>query len=155
MATYTKSAGGQGAWLDKKLLSNGQQAKLVTECEPVERDYEGKPQTQHIAKIKVKDVTDSPVNVALNATTRNGLIDAFGEDSKSWIGQLLTVEVEKSTNGGKRTITLYLIPEGFELGEDESGYVVIRKIGSAKVSIDAASLINEPVDELDPESIPF
>lgn len=119
-----------GAFIDKKSLVNGQKAKLVSECVPVERDFEGKPQTQHIAKVQI-DGEAEPKNAALNIPTRNGLIEAFGEDSKDWMGHALTIYTEKTTIGGKRVIVLYLLPEGFEVGEDEGGYVVVKRIGGA------------------------
>jgi hypothetical protein len=146
---YTKTTA-TGAFLDKKTLVNGQKAKLVSECVPVERDFEGKPQTQHIAKVQVEGVSESK-NTALNIPTRNGLIEAFGEDSKEWMGHPLTVYTEKTTIGGKRVIVLYLLPEGFEVGEDEGGYVVVKRIGTAK-SVEG----NDPLEsEFDPAQIPF
>ncbi len=29
--------------------------------------------------------------------------------------------------GGKRVTALYLVPEGFEVGEDDGGYMVVQK----------------------------
>lgn len=148
---YTKQTGVGGAFVDKKELVNGQKVKLVSECAPVERDYQGKVSTQHIAKMKIQG-QEEVKNVALNTPTRNGLIDAFGEDSKTWINQVLTVYTEKTTIGGKRVIVLYLLPEGFEVAEDEGGYVVVQRIGS---KTEAKVADTDEDDSIDPSSIPF
>lgn len=154
---YNKVSGGQGAFLDKKTLVNGQKAKIVSECMPVERDYEGKPQTQHIAKVQVQGDASGPKNVSLNNATRNGLIDAYGADSKEWMGHTLTIYTEKSTIGGKRVIILYLLPEGYDVSEDEGGYLVIQKVGK-DVKKAAPEIVKEdPLEQefINPEDIPF
>lgn len=155
MAIYSKVTGTQGAFLDKKALVNGQKAKLVSECVPTERDYEGKPQTQHIAKLQVQGDVAGPKNVSLNNATRNGLIDAFGNDSKNWMGHVLTVHAEKTSIGGKRVIVLYLLPDGYEVGEDEGGYIVITKKGASKIEAATEPAIEYPEEDINPEDIPF
>lgn len=152
MARYTKQTTTGGAFIDKKTLVNGVKAKLVSECLPVERDFEGKPQTQHIAKMRVQGDEESK-NVSLNLATRNGLIDAFGEDSKDWINKILTIYTEKTSIGGKRVTILYLLPEGFEVTEDEGGYIVIKKKGSKTESpIDTVEYHSE---DINPDDIPL
>lgn len=121
---YKKKTGGGGAWVDKASLKSGQKAKIVSETEP----QEGQWGTQDVCKVRFQGQDDS-VNVNLNQATINALVEAFGEDSKEWIGKTLTVQVENSVISGKRVKILYLIPEGFEVGEDAGGYLVIKKSG--------------------------
>jgi hypothetical protein len=81
------------------------------------------------------------VNIALNRATIYGLIDAFGSDSKEWIGKTLTAQTEKMIVAGRNVRALYLIPENFELTEDSAGYNVITKVGGAdEDSIDASQI---------------
>lgn len=130
MAIYKKKTGTGGKWVDKSELKNGQRAKIVSETEPIEGQYG----TQDVAKVRFEGQNDS-VNVNLNGATTNALIDAFGEDSKEWIGKVLKVQLEKMVVSGKRVTALYLIPEGYSLGEDSGGYLVISK-GDKTVQVD-------------------
>lgn len=115
-----------GAWLDKSTLESGTKLTLVTEA----IEQEGQNGTQIVAKAKVEGQSESR-NVAINNPSKNALIDAFGPDSINWVDKPLSTHVEKTVVGGKRGYALYLIPEGFELGEDSEGYVVISKAGDA------------------------
>ena len=143
---YKKKTGGGGKWVDKSELTNGQKAKIVTETETVEGQYG----SQDACKVRFQGAEES-VNVNLNQGTINGLIDAFGDDSKDWINKVLTVQMEKMVIGGKRVTALYLIPEGYVLGEDENGYIEIQK-GGAKV---VKEVTVDADDDINPEDIPF
>ena len=138
---YEKSV--QGSWVKSDDVKSGTKAKLISETAPKQgkfTDDEGKPKMQDVAKIRFEGV-EEPLNIALNRATIYGLIDAFGSDSKEWIGKTLTTQTEKMIVAGRNVRALYLIPEGFELTEDSGGYNVITKIGD--------------VDDITPEQIPF
>lgn len=122
---YQRTNGTQGAWVKASEVVSGTKAKIVSETAPVDGNFG----TQDVAKVRFQGAQEA-VNVGLNRTTINGLIDAFGDDSKSWINQILTAQTEKQTIAGKRVTVLYLVPEGFEVGEDEGGYVKIMKTGT-------------------------
>lgn len=119
-----------GGWVDKSQLKNGQRAKIVSEAQPVPSSFtdpKGNPTTQDVARVQFEGQKES-VNCNLNKPTVQALIQAFGEDSKDWMGHYLTVEVEKVRVAGKAVTALYLIPEGFHKTDDEAGYaVVVRK----------------------------
>lgn len=151
-----RSGGAGGAWLKKDELRNGDIIKLVSEASEIE----GQNGPQLVAKCRVKGATGDAVNLALNSATRNGLIDAYGDDSKNWVDKMLTVEVEKVLIAGKRGTSLYLVPEGFSIETDAGGYVVITRDGgepetkSAGEDTRKAPMV-EPTDEINPEDIPF
>lgn len=151
---YQKQVSVQGAWVKASELTDGTKAKLVSETEPSEGEY-GKQDT---AKIRIEGDTETK-NVRINKTTLNGLIDAFGDDSKDWINKELTVKTEKALVGSKRVTILYLIAENFELGEDKGGYLVIRNMDKSKVVKDMGDDIPvvEPKegDDVDVKDIPF
>ena len=141
MAQYKKSQGVGGEWAKAESLQNGLKAKLVSETVPMESQYG----TQDVAKIRFQGHENS-LNVRLNKPTVNGLVDAFGEESKDWIGKVLTVQTEKMVVSGRRVTVLYLIPEGYELTEDEGGYLVIKKMGTKEADAEVV-----PVDDGGPE----
>src|SRR3990167_4813946 len=146
---YTKAVSGQ--WVKSDDVKSGTKAKLLSETQPKTSkftDDEGKPKMQDVSKIRFEGV-EEPLNIALNRATIYGLIDAFGSDSKEWVGKTLIAQVEKMIVGGRNVKALYLIPDGFELGEDAGGYTVITEIGGADDTVDAVD------DYIDPASIPF
>lgn len=145
MAKFSKS---NGAWLDKSTLRNGDIVKIVTEAAEQDNNQGGK---QIVAKVRVKGGDPEPKNISINAATKNALIDAFGDESQTWMDKLLTVHTEKTMIAGKRGIALYLLPEGYEIGEDASGYVVVIPQGIA-VKLEA---IQRESDEDVADSIPF
>ena len=150
MAKYSKQNFVGGAWIKKGEVVSGTKAKLVSETEPQPSNFKnpkGEVQMQDVAKIRLEGGTDA-LNIALNRATIYGLVDAFGEDSKEWIGKPLTVITEKSSYGGKRGYSIYLLAEGYELKEDENGYLVI--INPLKESVPVIS-----DDEINTEDIPF
>jgi hypothetical protein len=152
MAKYSKQNFIGGAWIKKGEVISGTKAKLVSETEPqpsnFKNDKTGETQMQDVAKIRLEGGTEA-VNIALNRATISGLVDAFGEDSKNWIGKPLTVITEKSSYGGKRGYSIYLLAEGYEMNEDENHYLII--VNPNKESVQVA-----PDDgSVDTSEIPF
>lgn len=138
---YTKSSGTFGKWARASEIVSGTKVKLTTETAPQASEFG----TQDVAKARFQG-TQEDVNVRLNKTTVNGLIDAFGDDSKDWIGKVLTAQTEKALVGGKRVAILYLVPEGYELKDTSDGFVTIGKIGGEET----------PKEEvINAEDIPF
>ena len=145
-----KSSGVGGSWLDKKNVKTGDYAKLKSEAEWVD----GQNGKQLIAKIRIKG-TQVDVNLAINSPSKDALIDAYGSDSKEWIDKLLTVQVEPGIFAGKRGIMLNLIPEGYVVGEDAAGYIIIRpKVEAPKVVKDVLSA-KEIEEGIDVSDLPF
>lgn len=147
---YTKKTGSSGAWLDKDTTENGTLVKIVADTEPKEGEYG----TQNVTKVRVKGAEQS-VNANLNQCTLNGLIDAFGDDSKDWIGKVLTFQKEKMNVGGRRVTAMYLVPDGYVLSEDEQGYLVISKKEENSPMKKEAEAIEYPEEDINPEDIPF
>lgn len=141
MAKYTKTIG--GAWAKGSEITSGTKAKIVSETVHSEsqfKDKTGNPKMQDVAKVRFEGKEEA-MNMNLNRATIYGLIDAFGEESKEWIGKPLTAHTEKVVVGGKRVTAVYLIPDGFEVRENSDGYIEIVKKGSAgndPAAIDAA-----------------
>lgn len=146
----TKSSGVGGSWVDKKTLRNGDLIKIITEATELPSQQGG---TQLVAKVRIKGSPDGAQNLAINSPTKNALIEAFGDDTADWVDKVLTVHVEKTIIAGKRGIALYLVPEGFEVTEDENNYVVIAPAGSREPVSGRATDAEE--SEINPDDIPF
>lgn len=133
MAKYQKASTVVGAWLKGADVVSGTKCKLVSETEPQPSQFTdpktGQIKMQNVAKIRFEGGSDA-FNISLNRATINGLVDAFGEDSVAWQGNALTAQTEKVMVSGKRVTAVYLIPNGYEMKEDDAGYVVINKVGS-------------------------
>jgi hypothetical protein len=137
----------------------GKKVKLVNECVLVESRFkaeDGSPKQENQVKLRVQGV-DGVMNARLNWTTVYALIEAFGRESKLWIGHTLTAKVKDATTGQ----SLYLIPEGFELVRDpETKRWTIRKIADVvpepePVNDPAEPEIKYPEEDIDPADIPW
>ena len=137
MAKYQKNTTVGGAWAKASELGDVKRAKIVSETAPQSSTFlnkDGSTKTQDVCKVQFEGLQEA-LNVSLNRATINGLVDAFGEDSKLWQGQHLKVETEKMRVAGKAVTALYLIPEGYNRVDDENGYAVITKEGEELPSI--------------------
>lgn len=157
MAEYKKQQGVQGVWAKAADIVSGTRLRLTTECVPVESTYQGTPTTQNVAKARFEgDVEDKNVNI--NRPSINGLIDAFGPNSNDWIGKVLTAHTEKMVIAGKRVTAMYLVAEGYEVGEDKGGYLIVTRASRSVSPGSVADMSFDSVeddDPLSPQNIPF
>lgn len=129
MTKYTKQTQVFGKWVKASELVSGKRATIISETIPEESQFQNKDgsfKKQDVAKIKFEGLPES-LKVALNRATINGLVDAFGEDSKDWINKVLIIETEKMRVAGKAVVALYLIPKNYKKIDDENGYALIVK----------------------------
>jgi hypothetical protein len=157
---YNKSQSGK--WVNADEVVNGSKAKIITECVKQEskvKDPEGNAKTENIAKVRFQGAAEA-VNMRLNWTTIYGLIDAFGKDSKAWIGNVLTAITKEAMVGDTMRTIVYLVPEGFELVKNEEKKLEVRRIGETK--IERPSVIGKseeereyPSEDINPDDIPW
>lgn len=57
-------------------------------------------------------------NLALNQTSQNNLVDAFGEDTEKWVGKRVKVFVIKQRVGDGLKNVVYLAGEGYTMTDD-------------------------------------
>lgn len=127
MAIYQKHVSIGGKWVKATDIAPGTKAKLVSETVNQPSSFtkpDGTIRTQDVAKISIQG-NPEPMNISINRASINALVEAFGEDSKSWIGKVLTLDTEKQKVAGKTVLSLYLVPEGYEKTDDENGYTVV------------------------------
>lgn len=141
-----RSSNSGGAWLNKETIQNGDQLKIVTEAQLVE----GQNGAQLVAKVRERGGSDS-VNVSINNTTKNALIEAYGDDTKDWVNKIVTAAKERAVIAGKRSTILYLIPEDYELQEGADGFMTITRsaVQVAPTSVKARRTKKEEVIEED------
>lgn len=152
-----------GAWLEVNDELDGKKLKFVTECVQVTsvkfKNPDGTPQMGNLVKVRVQGAAES-VNMRPNWTSIGAMRDAFGTESKDWIGKIVTVRVKDATTGQ----SAYLIPDGFELYRNEEKRWAIRKIGSEEAQAPAQAGaqgdpqdqgIQYPQEDINPEDIPF
>lgn len=152
MALYKKETFIGGAWVRGSEIVSGTKCKLVAETEPQPSQFknkDGSVKMRDVSKVKFDGLNDT-LNINLNRATINGLVDAFGEDSKNWMNKSLTAITEKVMVGGKRVVAVYLLAEGYEMQDDENGYVKI--VNPKKESVQVAP---EDNGEVRTEDIPF
>jgi hypothetical protein len=150
MAIYKKSVSVSGNWAKASEIINGTRAKIKTATEPIPSQFkndDGSPKIQNVTKVMFQGNIES-VNVSLNRATLDGLVEAFGEDSTAWIDKMLTAQTERMIVGGKRVTALYLVAEGFEVGEDDGGYMIVRQIP-------VSTGVYTGTPEISPDDIPF
>jgi hypothetical protein len=147
-----------GSWLDKKLLSNGDMLRIVSEAK-IETGQNG---DQLVAKVRVKGKVTEAANFAINKPSRKAIVEAYGDDTMAWVDKVFTVNIEKTMVAGKRGIAAYLVPPGYELAEDSGGFLVVQKIGSAPSAVseddfaDIQTIQTGDVEgQINPEDLPF
>lgn len=142
---YSKTV---GSWLDADTIEDGTKAKIVSECIRQDSQFKdektGKQKTENVAKVQFQGKSEAS-NMRLNWTTIFGLIEAFGEDSKNWMGHTLTARVKEGVVGDKVRTIIYLIPDGFELVKNAEKKLEIRRVDKTAY----------PEETISPEDIPF
>lgn len=87
-------------------------------------EIEGKYGMQLVFRVKYPN--DGEGNLAFNATSRNKLIDAYGDETKKWIGQKVKVWVVKSMIQGKLVNVVYLTSPDQSLEDSADGLDTIN-----------------------------
>lgn len=117
---FTKPNQNAGPWVKAEEVTNGTEAKLVSEAV----EAEGQFGTKIEAKIRIEGDNETK-NVNINKPSLSALITAFGDDSKDWINKPLTLHTKEMFVSGREVTALYLVPQGYTLTKDENKYLVI------------------------------
>ena len=128
---YQKRSVMRGTWMKGSILEIGDKVNIISETKPITgrfRDENGDRKMQDVCKITVND-NEEEFLFSLNPQTVEGLIDAYGDDSRDWMNQELVVHKEKTTVAGKRVWVVYLLPDGYEVTEDSEQYLHVTAKG--------------------------
>lgn len=143
----------QGAWVKGEELKTGDRIELVGECTLQEgqfKDKEGNPKKQNVAKVRVNSENETK-NININWTSINGLIAAYGNESKDWIGKPITADVREQMVGDKLLDVIYLIPEGFEMRKNADKKLEIVKVNHENEGSGYPTPEEEGIDVNDPK----
>lgn len=140
-AIYTKQVS-VGSFLEKgNDIKDGDIVEIASEGKAVE----GKFGMQNLFLVKTSVGKEG--NVAFNQTTINACIDAFGADSKNWIGKSVKTWAILSNVQGKMIKVYYFTHPGAIL--DEEGGFTLPQGQSYSQPMSATN------DEIKTEDIPF
>lgn len=145
---YQKQNMVSGNWIKGSDLTGITRAKIVSETTPQPSQFlnkDGSPKTQDVCKVRFEGKNEA-YNLSINRATINGLIDAFGEDSKEWVNKVLGVETEKVRVAGAARTVVYLLAEGYEKIDNEQGFAEIRKKGGAPSNADIPVIEEEGIN---------
>lgn len=132
MSLYQKKISvGQFAKKDED-YKNGDIVTIVNEGKKIE----GKFGEQDVFMVKL--VSGNEKNITFNQTTINNLVEAFGQDSKNWVGKEVKIWLIIQNVQGKRVKVTYLASPSWIMNE-----------GEGELFYDPAK------DEPEPEDIPF
>lgn len=103
---------------------------------------EGEFGTQDVFKVRVP--SGDELSLSFNKTSINNMIDAYGDESKNWIGKEVKVwRILQNVQGKMRKVT-YLSHQAAEI-DDEGVFFIPGKQAAAAVDVDAT----EPPDDFD------
>jgi len=97
-------------------FKNGDTLQVANEGKKVEGQFG----TQDVFLVKLPSGEEK--NVSFNQTTMNGFIDAYGEESKLWIGKDIKAHIIKQNVSGKFIDVAYFSHPDAEL--TESGFLM-------------------------------
>lgn len=99
--------------------------------------------------------------LTLNQTSVNNLVDAFGEDSESWVGKKSVCFLVNVMVGGKMVKAIYLAAEGWDMLDDGSfakrnNTASVQQQGNQPAKEQPEGVqTNKDVEEIKIEDIPF
>ena len=132
---YTKKISSGRFFKKGEDIKDGDTATIANEG----KQEEGQFGTQNLFLIKLPNEEEG--QVSFNQTSLNNLIDAYGDDSKNWIGKEVKVFMIKMSVSGKiRSVYFFLHPAS--VLDDETGEF---SIGDKKD--DGIPVINTDIDE--------
>lgn len=108
-----------GAFLKKGVdVKDGDLVTITNEGKQIEGQFG----TQDVFMVKLQDGSKEG-NLALNTTSINNLIDAFGTESRNWVGKQVKIWIIRSNVGGKIMPVLYVSHPNADL--DDNGQFVL------------------------------
>jgi len=85
-----------------------------------EGEYRKLPQdpNREVLTFKVKIPSGETKRLSMNATSQKELLQAWGDDSKAWVGKKVRVEIVRQRVFDKTKDIIFLHPEGFSIPEE-------------------------------------
>ena len=102
-----------GKWI-KPGVDLGDQATVTILNEGIVQDGEYGPQTV----FDVRTIKNAEFIISFNQSSLNNLIDAFGDDTKEWIGKVVKAWVVKQMIGGNMKNVAYFAPPDWTMDDN-------------------------------------
>ncbi len=96
---------------------------------------------RHVFKVETKN---GEKNLTFNQTSMNNLIDAYGDDTDTWLGKETKVYIVKQMVGDGLKKVCYLVGKGWTMTDDG------KFVGPTKSATDIADGIEYPTDYKEP-----
>jgi len=136
----------QGDWAKKfQDISNEDIITIKNEGQIISGDYG----ERNVFKIETKN---GEKLLTFNQTSMNNLIDAYGDETKNWIGKEVKVWIVKASVGGKLKDVIYLTAPDWQMGEDGFYPPENKDINTGDVPVVEEG---ESTNEINVEDIPF
>jgi hypothetical protein len=156
MAIFKKKEVGVGQFAKKGIDYKDRDIVIVAN---EGKQIEGTFGTQDVFLVKLPSGEEK--NMTFNQTSINNMIDAYGDDSKKWIGKEAKAWLILQSVSGKMLKVLYLTHPSAEIVEDGAGFrwEIPGRQEAPKVATPLGSPSVRPVDypaeEINPDDIPF
>lgn len=98
-----------GGFLKADDVKTGDIVKFISEGKYVDKEFEGKKKQGFNIEIRFDD--DEETTASLNATSFNNMIDAYGDDTVSWVGKEARIEkVTQNVQGKFKDVIFFTHP---------------------------------------------
>lgn len=114
--TKKVNARGEYAKLNED-IKDGQTIKILEDCVIVTGEFGDK----HVFKV---ETPNGEKNLTFNQTSMNNLIDAFGDETESWVGIEVKAWLITQSIGGQMRRVCYLTAPEWVMEEDAKGSLV-------------------------------
>jgi hypothetical protein len=140
--TKKTSVGGEWAKAGEN-IKDGDKIKLLNGGEIVAGEYGDR----HVFKILTRSKEE--LNLSLNQTSLNNLIDAFGDETETWGGKVVNVFVLRVMVSGKLRNVAYIAADGYSIDDDGRFHRDSEPVATASKSVPSSG------DDINPDDIPF
>lgn len=134
----------EGKQYEADLINNGN-VKFLDEGTTVPGEYG----EQTVFTIQTRN---GAKNIALNQSSINILIDAFGDDSIGWVGQTVKTILKKDVVAGKKVIIAYLVTDEYVL--DDFGDLVKEGVPEPRTDVRTPSKMPQEVIDAQNADVP-
>lgn len=144
----------------KKTIRTGKFAKAGEDFREGDRvtildegvEVEGQFRPQVVFKVRVPSGSD--LTMPLNGTSLNNMIDAFGEDSKNWVGKEVKVWRILQNVQGKMLKVTYLSHPDADIDEQGNFFITGKQAETPTRKIPGTN-VDYPDDGINPDDIGF
>lgn len=125
-------------------IKDGDIIKILDEGQEVKKEFKGVSNTAVEHQFETRNGTKA---MSVNKTSINNLIDAFGKDSKEWVGKEVKAWVFKVLKDSKFEYHVYLASKDAEMVEDENGKIKFLLAEKGMVGLEGEEINIDPFGE--------